>query len=244
LAALGIAGVRRQRWWPAAFFLAGAVFIKLWPMALVLLLFAFWPRQLIGRFLVACAVFAAVPFLTRPPSIVAWQYAEWYRALIGPMQRRWEGYRDVWTIWQAFGPVRPGIYKVLQLASALGVFAWCLWQRRRGAAAGRFLMGVFSIWATWQMLFGPGTEQLTYGLIAPAVSWAVLVSYREKKARWLTTAAWAMTAFLASGDVERTARLAVPHVDVLLPLGAVLFLAWLLWHESGRTGPPTTVNAG
>ena len=134
---------------------------------------------------------------------------------------------------EALGPVPAGAYKMLQLATALGVFAWCLWQWRRRRAANRFLMCLFSIWAAWQLLWGPGTEQLTYGLIAPSVSWAVLVSYREKRARWLTTAALAMTALLASGDFEKAVcRVVGPHGTVLLPLGVALFLVWLLWHES------------
>ncbi len=45
----GVAAVRRQRWWSAAFLLTGAVFIKIWPLALVMLLAALWPRQLIPR---------------------------------------------------------------------------------------------------------------------------------------------------------------------------------------------------
>ena len=62
---LGLAAVLRQRWWAAAFLLAIPVFIKLWPVALVLLLLVFWPRQLIGRFL------AALPFSRWSPSSLA-----------------------------------------------------------------------------------------------------------------------------------------------------------------------------
>ncbi len=231
---LGLVAILRHRWWTAAFLLAAPVFIKLWPLAMVLLLLTFWPRQLSGRFLLACTMFALVPFLTRPPATVAWQYCEWYRALTGPLQERWSGYRDAWTIWnELWPPVHDRIYRALRLATAAGAFGWCVWQRRRTTATNLFLMQVFSIWASWQLLFGPGTEQLTYGIIAPATSWAVLVACAEKKARWLTLTAWAMSALLASGDIEHAVCQVFPAGTILLPSSVVLFLAWLLWHESG-----------
>ena len=66
----------------------------------------------------------------------------------------------------------------------------------------RLLLLIFSMWVSWQLFFGPGTEQLTYGIIAPSASWAVIVSFDEKRARWLTVTAWAMLALFSSGDVE------------------------------------------
>jgi hypothetical protein len=234
---LGLAATLRQRWWTAAFLLAASVFIKLWPMAMVLLLMTFWPRQLTGRFLLACTVFALVPFLTRPPETVAWQYIEWYRALTGPLQAHTIWYRDAWTIWDELcPPVHHGIYRALQLASAAGVLCWCLWQRRQTLVSNHLVMRVFSMWAAWQLLFGPGAEQLTYGILAPSASWAVLVSYAEKKARWLTTTVWAMLMLFGSGDIESMACQVFPAGKILMPLAVVLFLAWLLWHERGPAG--------
>ena len=88
---LALAAIVRQRWWTAAILLAVPVFIKIWPLAIVVLLVFFWPRQLVWRFAVACAVLALVPFLTRPPSMVVWQYREWYdgpdRAAARPLAR-------------------------------------------------------------------------------------------------------------------------------------------------------------
>jgi hypothetical protein len=83
------------------------------------------------------------------------------------------------------------------------------------------------------LFLGPGTEQLTYGIIAPAASWAVIVSFAEKRARWLTVTAWAMLAVLPSGAVEQVVLMAFPAGTILLPLGVVLFAAWLIWHERG-----------
>lgn len=248
LVALALAAIVRGRWWAAAWLLAIPVFIKLWPLAIVLLLVACWPRQLIGRFAAACAALAAAPFLTRPFDKVVWQYSEWYASITGPLQGRWGGYRDAWTVWENLCPASSGladwnqaenrhVYMALQLASAAAVLGWCLWQRRRLASTGHLLALIYAMWASWQLFLGPGTEQLTYGLIAPATSWAVVVSFAERRARWLTVAAWAMLALLAAGDIEKTALAVFPAGKMLLPLGVTLFVAWLVWHERGEGRP-------
>ncbi len=274
LIVLGLAATLRQQWWKAAVFLALPVFIKLWPLALVLLLIVYWPRQLLGRFAVVCLALLLVPYLTRPPQIVAWQYREWYITLTGPLQARWPGYRDAWTMWEEFcrlighAPDQPfyqGAYRALRLSAAIGVLGWCLWQGRRlagkvaengsgplsaphragesevvskcGAAAlgranrGHLLMLILSMWVAWQLLFGPGTEQLTYGIIAPSASWAVLLSIAERRAVWLTCTAWAMLARLPSGDIERALLGIFCGARALAPLGVALFVGWLIWHE-------------
>jgi hypothetical protein len=249
---LAMAKIVRQRWWATSILLAVPVFIKIWPLAFVLLLLVFWPRQLTWRLAVVGTLLALAPFLTRPPSTVVWQYQEWYAAVTGPFQDRWGGYRDAWTIWEQLSSVNHHAYMAIQLAGGLCVVAWCCWQYRRvtlsreklgrcccgdsGSAnesPNRLLILIFSIWVSWQLFLGPGTEQLTYGIIAPAASWAVIVSFIERRARWLTLTAWAMLALLPSGDVER-AVLQISTAGVILPpLGVVLFASWLIWHERG-----------
>jgi alpha-1,2-mannosyltransferase len=262
LIALGLSAIVRGRWWTASLLLAVPVFIKLWPLAIVLLLVVCWPRQLAIRFVVVCLILAMIPFLTRPPSTVLGQYHGWYAVLTGPLQARNDGYRDAWTFWEQLSPlihcranwVDPashGVYVAIELAAALGVLAWCLWQARRTsvlvptAESGdksphskdvrRLLTVILSMWASWQLLFGPATEQFTYGIIAPSAAWAVLVSFAEKRARWLTLTAWALLALAPAGDIESAVARVFPASPILAPLGVVLFVAWLLWHERGET---------
>ncbi len=232
LVMLALAAIRRERWWTAAWLLAGAVFIKPWAIAVVLLLAVHWPRRLIGRWLAASAGIAMLPFLIAPREAM-WQYQTWVMRLAETESMRWRGYRDAWTIWNAlWPPVNRYAYKVLQLGTAAGVAAWLLWQRWRGTSLARLLALIYAMWVSWQLLFGPASEQLTYGILAPAASWAVLVSFEEKRDRWLTVAAWSMTALLASGDIEDAVVAIFPKGQVLLPLGVVLFVAWLVWHEA------------
>ena len=125
-----------------------------------------------------------------------------------------------------------------QLVTAAGVLGWCLWQRRRALSTGHLLTLMLSMWASWQMLFGPATEQLTYGIIAPSASWAVLVSFAEKRARWLTVTAWTILTLLPAGDIENVVVDIFSAGKILLPLGVVLFVAWLVWHERGPAPEP------
>ncbi len=247
-----------------------------------------------GRFVPALAL---VPFLTRPPKIVAWQYHEWYHWLIYPHHPRHEGYRDAWTFWEQLCPLWGGradwlsdatqkVYAAIGLTAALGVFGWCWRQYRQGLRncktlsdrsplpdtackqavahggpdtackqavarrseecgltlreSGRLLTLIFSMWAAWQLLFGPATEQFTYSIIAPSASWAVLVSFAEKRARWLTLTAWTLVSLLPAGDIETTVARVFPAATILAPLGAVLFAAWLVWHERDAAPPIAT----
>jgi hypothetical protein len=231
--------IKHNRWWTASFLLALPVFIKIWPMAVVLLLIACWPRQLSWRFIIFAAALALLPFLTRPFNVVVGQYQEWYFSLIKQDQSRWPGFRDAWTIWENISrPVSQHGYKVLQLASAFIVLLWCLYQRRRIASTGRLLMAIISIWVSWQLLFGPGAEQLTYGIIAPSAAWAVLVSIEEQKHRLWTVLTWLTLVLCSCGEIETPLiKHLHPAFAMLLPLSVASFVAWLVWHES-RWGYP------
>jgi alpha-1,2-mannosyltransferase len=226
--------IKYNRWWTASFLLALPVFIKIWPIAVVFLLMACWPRQLSWRFIIFFAALVLLPFLTRPFSVVVGQYHEWYTSLITQEQGRWPGFRDAWTIWENIHrPVSLIGYKVLQLASAAGVLLWCLYQRRRIASTGRLLMAIISIWVSWQLIFGPGAEQLTYGIIAPSAAWAVLVSIEEQKHHLWTILTWLILVICSCGELETPLiKHLHPGFAMLLPLSVASFAVWLIWHES------------
>ena len=270
--------IGRRRWWLAAMLLAGGGFIKVWPWALALLVLVCWPRQLLLRIAATVVLWAALPFLTRPPEIVLWQYGEWFQMLHTTQIYRWGGYRDAWTIWDLIQfPVPQNTYELVQCESALAVLGWCLWQwgqlrpelgaqktslalsgfpgpgdggsgtialsaRSLGpqGASGedsargfsRMAIGLLSAWAAWQLLFGPGSERLTYILIAPMSAWAVLASYRSGRYRWLAGTAWILISMFSMGAWERWVLRVTPWGRALLPLGVVIFVVWLVLHET------------
>ncbi len=192
LVALGVVAIADQRWWLAAWMLAIPIHIKVWPLAAAMLLIVCWPRRLALRFGLCLVGVGVIPFLTKPLAWVCRQYAGWFAVLLGPAQIRHE-YRDAWTIWEAFhGPVpahhhmppdHPWIYLGLQLAAAALVLVLCLRQARRSPSVTRLLLFVLTVWACWQMVFGPATERNTFGLIAPLSSWALITCLEQKRGR-------------------------------------------------------------
>jgi alpha-1,2-mannosyltransferase len=286
LVIFALLAIMHDRWWTASWLLAIPVFIKLWPLAVVLLLAACWPKRLLWRFAIVAIALALLPFLSRPPSVVIGQYQEWYVSLTGPQQHRWPGFRDAWTIWETMSkafhwpPVSENRYRVLQLVSALAVLGWCLWQKRRLGAMptlavgmsqtaersphahdkrghgtvnpetspGELLTAILSIWVSWQLLFGPGTEQITYGIIAPSAAWAVMVGFEQREigprttGAWLrlifhrgwTILAWLLLGLFGMGDIENPVAKICSTATMLLPLGVLMFSAWLVVYESGR----------
>jgi hypothetical protein len=231
LVAFAAVAIVEQRWWWAAFLLALPVHIKVYPVAVAMLLVACWPRQLGWRFAVSLVLVGLVPFLTKPPSYVWSQYQEWFNVLFGRAQIR-HVYRDAWTIWEmVYPPVSVAAYQVLQLAMAAVTLGLCLWQKRRGVANATLVTFVVAIWLVWQMVFGPAIERNTFGLIAPMTCWGVVLAFEEKRGRIWTGAAYLLTAVLANGNVERAL---VPLFQCAHPVGVLLFAGWLVWWAGCR----------
>ena len=229
---LACSAIARRRFWVAAVLLAAAAFIKVWPLALVMLLAVRWPWALGARFLAAAAGLAAMPFLTRPWPMVVEQYGRWWAMLRDTQWVRWGGYRDAWTVLEGTGMhVEPAAYRAMQLAGAAVVLGGCLWQWLRNRSEREWLTAVLGAWLAWQMLFGPGTERLTYMVVAPMTAWAVVESLAQRRGRTLAIAAWSMTGLLGSGGIERLLRPFTAAATAVAPLGAVVFVLWLVQHR-------------
>jgi hypothetical protein len=229
----GVAAVR-QRWWLASWALALAFHIKLWPVALAMLLCACWPRPLIGRYLVAVAALAAVPLATKPPGVVWQQYVWWHAHLTTRVaHERPSGYRDVWTIVEQFGIESGGrTMTAVALAAAIGVCGWCLWQRRRGTEPRTLVLYTLGAWAGWQLAVGPATERVTHLILAPLVAWGAITAWSTGRGRPLATAAYLLVVLLGTGGFERLVQPVFPWSPALQTSGVLLFLAWLAWHAA------------
>jgi hypothetical protein len=255
-----VAGLR-GKWWTAALLLAGGTHIKIWVAAVPALLALRWFRPLIPRFAAAFVLVGLLPLLMKSPVHVLATYQQWFACLSERMAtgQRWPGYRDAWTIWENLAPpVSRQVFSALSLVAGLLTAVWCYGQlhakneREKGrggeretydislslplpfspACAPHFVLSVVSAWACWQLLFGPGAERLTYGIIAPAVSWAVCESHLTKRHRALAIAAWLLTGILGTGEIESRIQSVVPIAQIMTPLGAVLMVVWLLYRPS------------
>ncbi len=252
----GGAALARGRDGECAAWLAAAVWLKLTPLAPALLLCALWPRRLAGRFALALAAGAAVPFLTRPPGVVLDHYAEWGAQLVGLSDERWPGFRDAWTVWQvarsAFAegwsagellrPIDSTAYRVVQAAAAAACLGWCLAVRRRGAARRQLVLRTLGTGAAWLMLFGPAVEAPTYVFLAPFLAAAAVDPAARRAGRALAVVATVLVLGLGWGEL--TVRL-VPELPVILaalPTGTALFAAGLLLEEPASRPAPRAVR--
>lgn len=242
LSAVAAAGHGRQAL--AAAFMALAVALKIYPLALGLLLVAAYPRQFAGWFLLALAVVAVLPFLFQRPGYVMGQYAEWLRILSEDDRKFWPlhmVYRDLWLLFRVTGAsISPRAYQVIQVLSGTACAAICVAGRLRGWSTPQVLTTAFMLGTCWMTLCGPATESSTYILLAPALAWGMLTSRVERwpvLVRWLPDlAAGLLLVSILAGLSPRARDF---HGLGLQPLAALLlFAAYLavylqaLWHSS------------
>jgi hypothetical protein len=224
--------IARERNKTAAWLLAGAVYIKVWPIAAAMLLIASRPRKslgyLLGHFAVAMAGFALVPYLTRPAAIVNMQYAQWYTSVVEVQQGRWPGIRDFWTVLEYLhlSGWHP-LYYIIMFSTAAAACGWVLYQKK--LATHNLLTLVIAVWVSWQLLFGPGSERLTYQIMAPIATWALIASWGERRGRWMTLPAWLCVGILGTGAVERALLPVWSGAKCILPFGVIIFLVWLVF---------------
>jgi hypothetical protein len=239
---LGAAALVRRRWWTAAAVLAGSVLIKLTPLAPALLLCGLQPRRLSGRFALFLGAGLLLPFLTRPPAVVLDHYREWFQQMAATGAERWPGFRDAWTVWlvlremsQArFGvpplrePLGSGVYRAVQLLTAVGALAWCLWQRRRLDDPRRLTTVALAMGLGWLMLFGPAVEHAGYVFLAPVLNWALLERDAPRAGRWIVGTAFVFIMLLGWDVVGRMIPELEPLLLTALPIGTTLFICWLI----------------
>ncbi len=224
---LAVTGITRERWWLAAVGIALATALKIYPLALGLLLLAVYPRRLGWRLAIALAGLAGLPFLLQRPAYVLDQYVQWYRLLGADDRKYWPldaTYRDLWLLLRTWSlPITPRVYLLLQLAAAAGCATLCVAARWRGWQRRQVLTACLMLGTLWMTLCGPATESCTYILLAPALAFGLVASWTQRSpllVRVLLGGSFLL--FLLSvlaGVFPRTAQL---HALGLQPLAALL----------------------
>ncbi len=252
LLAAVLAGQRRW-FWVAAFAISWCVYLKIYPIALGMVLLAAWPRQFSWRFVIALAALAAVSFVLQRPHYVADQYRLWFATRASDDRSMYDidiAPRDLRMLFRALHvPVASAVYIALQLGSAAAIAATALlgrfrfhWSERRTLAAAY----IFSV--CWMLLCGPATESATYVLLAPAVACAIAASSRSGfplplRASVITAFAILLCALGMNSFLhlkKDTRNMAVQ------PLGALVFsgfaVCWIarreLWNDPHGNPPP------
>jgi hypothetical protein len=218
-----LAAASGERWNLSAFCAGLSCALKMYPLALGLLLAVVYPRRFAPRLLLALIVLAVLPFVLQQPDYVTDQYIHWFGRLGDNDRKSWPleaSYRDLWLLLRvAHVPIAPHFYLTLQLASAAGCAVLCAVARLRNLPKEERLLRVLALGTCWMMLCGPATESCTFVLLAPALAWAVLYM-SSPSTRLLAKCAFGL--FLAgvlAGLLPRTARL---HGLGMQPLGSLL----------------------
>jgi hypothetical protein len=186
-----LAAVGRDRWTLAVVFVCLATALKLYPLAVGLLLAAAYPRRFTPRLLLALALAAVLPFACQHWTYVREQYSQWFQRL--GKDQRWDwpphmAYRDLWLLIRLFHvPLTPRGYMGVQLVAAAGCALVCVLARLRGWPRREVLAAILALGTCWMTLCGPATESSTYILLAPALAAAVLSA---EFGHWPWLAAW------------------------------------------------------
>ncbi len=175
--------------------------------------------------------------------------------LVGQGSERWPGFRDAWTVWLVLRemlhgrfavpplrePLDSWVYRAVQLLTAAGALAWCLWQRRRIDDPRRRTTLVLAMGLAWLMLFGPAVEHPSYVFLAPVLNWALLERDAPRRGRWLVVAGFVLVMVLGWDAVGRSVPILAPALLAVLPIGTTLFIGWLIGYAQTNS-PQTAVS--
>jgi hypothetical protein len=181
---IGVSGAANQRWSLAGACLAASILIKLYPVALALLVLLLYPRRFTFPFLLWLAIGLGLPYLLQTPEYVTRQYFNWYQVLKVDDRSQFElrgAYRDAWLLIRLIGePISHATYHLIQIAAAAGIAGLCWWYRRtssrpfceRDTPPDRTgLHWALELACAWMTVLGPATESCTYILLAPTLGW-------------------------------------------------------------------------
>jgi hypothetical protein len=230
---IGTAAICQKRWNLAAAAFAMACLVKIYPIALVLLLIVVCSRQFALRFAIALSIGLLLPFVLQNPGYVAEQYERWAGNLQTDDRSAWdlsEAYRDVWLLIRITGlPLDAHAYRLVQIGTGCLIGLLCLWMSRRDVEGCEFINRVVGLGCCWMTAFGPATESPTYILLSAPLAWLLVGSWGGALPKWtrLTTTAAAILFF---GTVI---AVALPFGRAVLargpqPAAALLVLATLV----------------
>ncbi len=226
---LAVAAALRERWNLATLALVVAILLKIYPLAVALLLLLLYPRQLGWRLALALALALAVPFAFQSPSYVADQYGQWFRYLHEEDRRTriiTESYRDFFMLTRWLGhpmPYRP--YLLLQLGTAAGIAGVVLWGRWRAWPRPRLLARLVDLGCCWMLLLGPATENCTYIVIAPTFAAAAAEGWLGRRPLWTRGLLTVIVCLVVANALITAAPGGRDWVYPLQPLACLLLFA-------------------
>jgi hypothetical protein len=235
LVLLAVAAVPAERWAVTALCVAAATYIKIYPLAVGLVLLLIAPRRLGWRLLLASVLLGILPFLFQHWSYVSQQYHEWIATRSADNRRLYplkDVPLDLWFLLVRFGhlPIPGFVYSAFQVLSGGAIAFFCLvgvWKNWREE---RLLAGILAFACIWMTVCGPATELQTYVLLAPVVVLMLVNSLLHLQTRWLQIGLVSVYVLLVMA-VARTSflpSLKSLWVLTIQPVAAVIFLGFCI----------------
>jgi hypothetical protein len=248
---LSISGAYSGQWTTAALCLGISAYIKIYPLAVGLLLVLVYPRQLGWRLAAALILLGALSFILQRPAYVFEQYQRWFASRAADDRRMNMDIapRDFVMLLKALHINLSGYaVSALQLLAGAGAAAVCILGRLQKWSEERLLICVLNLGSCWMLLFGPSTESATYVMLAPALVLAMLQAFHTS--RYPAMRLWVCASFaillLASVMNSFLGLKKGVYTMSVQPLAGLLFagytVTWLLmpslWSSkhSGRGG--------
>ena len=246
-----VLAVRYERWTLAAALLAVVTFIKIYPLAVGLLLVLLYPRQLGWRLALALLGVFAVSLVLQRPGYVWAEYHEWFGVLgrddrlAAETKNSW---RDFGSLLRAFDvPVSAVADRAMDAAAGAALAAFLWWgQRWQRWNHDRLLGGLFCLGCAWMILFGPATEAATYLLLALplcgtlAAAWTLPTTGPVCSVRWMLTMVYALLLWAGLSNSWLHGRRLHLYLHALQPAAALLFAGAIVWWLTRRL--PTDPN--
>jgi hypothetical protein len=242
-----------KQWTISAICLGLAAYLKIYPLAIGLLLALIYPRQLAWRLAVTLILLGALTFLLQQPAYVLEQYQRWFSSRTADKR---ETTRNLGVVLTALhiGP-GPNVFTVIQVLAGAGLAALCLFGRIRKWAEKRLLVGLFTFGSCWMLLFGPATETATYVLLAPALVFALVQAFHQAAPSSMRISMCLSFALILLGEVLDSYFIYKKGVYSmsLQPFGALIFLVcaifwiltsslWTRYVAEESVGSPVTAN--
>jgi glycosyl transferase family 87 len=232
---LGIVMAHRTQWWIAAFSIAGAVYLKIYPLAVAMLVMVVFPKKFSWRFLATLIVIGAVTFMLQKPTYVWDQYQLWIATRAFDNQRHFlpqsEVQRDLWLLLRVLHlQISEHLYVLVQILSGCAVGVVCLLGHLRRWEQGPLLATLLSLGCVWMLLCGPATESATYFLIAPMIACALCQVYLQSHSlllRVLVTVSYGML-LAGLGINSFLHRPKTFYAMSLQPFGVLIFLCFIV----------------
>jgi hypothetical protein len=206
--------------------------LKIYPLAIGLLVGVLFPRQLLPRLAAALALGAALPFACQTPGYVLEQYRQYASWALEQDRTTWPLHNaphDFYFLTRWLGiPLDRSVYLAMQTGAVAVVVGLCVALQRRGADHATLARRLLGLGIGCIICFGPATESSTFTLLAPVLAWEVYAAWTAGS-RGICIAMTCVYALLCASGMSMWFAGGRRFAQVLQPLAGLIHLGTQVW---------------